>query len=319
MRNGTAGQDEEYALSEVIGFILLLGVFVAAMSLWMIYIVPVNGREAEISHMNEVKDQFTSYKISLDPLWINSPYRADCNNNPSPDCGPRGVTLSTSMDLGTGGGDTQVSGLFLPMMNPIASSATLSVRDGDYMTITTDAGPKTYNMSALEYQSQNNYWIQQKYYYQCGGVFLSQQNGITYRISPPISFKWNPYSVIITPINLISTTGSMGGNGPVRVDTTIMNIQPPDTGNRSWVNVSVNVADYQTAMMWLGMFNNFRKSGGIPNSTSYFTSGNSSPTAPLGVAFINITSYPLSPPSVNLIVRPVNYTVTINNIVSNLN
>ena len=76
MREGNAGQDGEIALSEVIGFILLLGVLTAAMALWMMYIVPANGRVAEISHMDDVKNQFTNYKISLDSLWINSPYGA---------------------------------------------------------------------------------------------------------------------------------------------------------------------------------------------------------------------------------------------------
>ena len=93
--NGSTGRD--LAVSEVIGFILLLAVIVTAFSLWMIYVVPANGREAEISHMNEVKDRFTDYKISLDSLWINN---------------ESGVTLSTSFNLGTGGGNTQVGGSF---------------------------------------------------------------------------------------------------------------------------------------------------------------------------------------------------------------
>ena len=129
MRDGTAARNRECALSEVIGFILLLGIITAAFALWMVYVVPVNGREAEITQMNSVKDQFTDYKISLDSLWINSPYGASWNQN--------GVTLSTSFDLGTGGGNTQASGIFLPMMNPIASSATLSLQNtSDTMNIT---------------------------------------------------------------------------------------------------------------------------------------------------------------------------------------
>ncbi len=319
MRDGTTGREREVALSEVIGFVLLLGVIAAAIALWMIYIVPVNGREAEITHMNSVKDQFTEYKISLDSLWINSPYGAVYDQS--------GVTLSTSMDLGTGGGDTQASGLFLPMMNPIPSSATLSLLNtGDSMTITSygpsGATSNTYNMTILQYQSQNNYWIQQTYYYQDGGVFLNQLNGSVCRVSPPISFVNNSdqsYSVTITPITL-NGVGSMGGNGPVRVDTRLKTLQAPVQNNIYWVNTSVSVANYTMAKVWLGLFNTTRSNGGILDSR-YYNFSISSPTAVPGVAFMNITGVynDQSHTDVNLAIQPVQYDVTLNSIVSNLN
>ena len=321
MRDGTAGRGREYALSEVIGFVLLMGVIITAMTLWMMYIVPVNGREAEINQMNTVKDRFTDYKISLDSLWVNSPYGAAYSQE--------GVTLSTSMNLGTGGGDTQVSGLFLPMMNPIASSAVLSVQDtGDTLNITTSPPSSSgdtvysYKMSMLRYQSLNNYWIQQSYYYQDGGVFLTQENGSTCRVSPPISFVNNSdwtYSVSITPITL-NGAGSMGGNGPVRVDTRLKARPAPIIEKKYWVNTSVTVANYTAAQMWMDVFNSTRRNGGI-NNTLYYQGGTSSPTVVPGVAFINISgpdSNPLNP-DVYLALQPVEYDVTINNIVSNLN
>lgn len=39
--------------------------------------------------MNDIKDTFAAYKISQDSLWVNS---------------RKGTTLSTTLDLGTGGG-----------------------------------------------------------------------------------------------------------------------------------------------------------------------------------------------------------------------
>ena len=319
MRDGTTGREREVALSEVIGFVLLLGIIAAALALWMIYVVPVNGREAEIIHMNSVKDQFTDYKISLDSLWINSPYGASWSQN--------GVTLSTSMNLGNGGGDTQASGLFLPMTNPVASSATLSLQNtGDSMTITS-FGPSgittnTYTMTILQYQSQNNYWIQQTYYYEDGGVFLNQLNGSVCRVAPPISFVNNSdttYTVAVTPITL-NGAGSMGGNGPVRVDTRLKTLQAPVTGKVYWVNTSVSVANYTQAQVWLGIFNTTRANGGILNPL-YYQFGTSSMAKVPGVAFMNITG-PYSDainPDVNLMIQPVQYDVTLNSIVSNLN
>ena len=57
------------ALSEVVGFVLILGVIVVALSLYQVYGVPAAGRENEIAHMNQVKDRFVDYKLALDSLW----------------------------------------------------------------------------------------------------------------------------------------------------------------------------------------------------------------------------------------------------------
>jgi hypothetical protein len=317
-KRGIPHQNSDLALSEVVGFILLLGVLVAAIALWMTYVVPINGREEEITQMNLVKDRFTDYKISLDSLWINSPGGAFWSQG--------GVTLSTSMDLGTGGGNTQVSGLFLPMLNPLASSAVLAVKDkGDTMTITSNgpAGPVsiTYNMSILEYQSQNYYWIQQTYYFQSGGVFLSQENGSTCRLSPPISFVNNSdatNSVTIIPIRLYGV-GSIGGNGPVRVDTRLKSIQQPVQIQNAWVNTSVTVADYPAARMWLDVFNTTRRSGGITSPT-WYAFGISAPNVIPGTTFMNITGYSnqITDADVSLKLQPVEYDVTLNSIASDI-
>jgi hypothetical protein len=312
-KRGIPHQDSDLALSEVVGFILLLGVIVAAFALWMIYIVPANGREAEITQMNAVKDRFTDYKISLDSLWVNSPSGASWSQS--------GVTLSTSINLGTGGGNTQASGLFLPMLNPIASSGVLAVKDnGDTMTVRYDSPggviTKTYPMNILEYKSQNYYWIQQAYYYQSGGVFLSQDNGSTCRVSPPISFVNNSVttkSVIIIPIQLYGV-GSMGGNGPVRVDTRLRNLnlsEMVDVQN-TWVNTSVSVSDYNSAKTWLEVFNTSRRNGHIDKiaSTDF---GISQPGSGRATAFMNISAANLF-----LKIRPAEYDVTLNSIASDI-
>ena len=48
--------------------------------------------------------------------------------------------------------------------------------------------PQSYTYSvplgSLEYSTNNNYWIPQTYYYQMGGVFLSQIDGSTYKLPP---------------------------------------------------------------------------------------------------------------------------------------
>ncbi|MEN6396210.1 MAG: hypothetical protein ABFC78_06990 [Methanoregula sp.] len=112
MRHKTAGQLREQALSEVIGFVLILGIITAAFSLYLVYGVPAQGRENEINQMNEVKDQFIAYKLSLDSLF---------NNNKI------GTSVSNSFSLGTGGGYTQGSNNIIPILSPVSSSGVMAI------------------------------------------------------------------------------------------------------------------------------------------------------------------------------------------------
>ena len=58
-------------------------------------------------------------------------------------------------------------------------------------------------------------------------------NGSVCRVAPPISFvnANSTYIVAITPITL-NGVGSMGGNGPVRVDSRLKTLQAPTPGYR---------------------------------------------------------------------------------------
>ncbi len=112
MRDGAAGKRKENGLSEVIGFVLIIGLIVVVASLYLTYGVPAQGRENEILHMNEVKDQFVSYKLSLDSLF---------NNNKV------GTTVSNSFNLGTSGGFTQGAFSVIPLMSPINSGGVMAI------------------------------------------------------------------------------------------------------------------------------------------------------------------------------------------------
>ncbi len=86
-KNSYHAPESESGLSEVIGFVLIIGLIVVAASLYLTYGVPAQGRENEIVHMNEIKDQFVG-TASLDSLF---------NNNKI------GTTVSNSFTLGTEG------------------------------------------------------------------------------------------------------------------------------------------------------------------------------------------------------------------------
>lgn len=112
MRGSTAGKRREAGLSEVVGFVLIIGLIIVVASLYLTYGVPAQGRENEILHMNAVKDQFVTYKISLDSLF---------NNNKV------GTTVSNSFNLGTSGGYSTGSVGFIPVMSPINSAGVMAI------------------------------------------------------------------------------------------------------------------------------------------------------------------------------------------------
>lgn len=113
------------ALSEVIGFILILAVIALAASFYVTYVVPAQGREGEIKHMNYIKDQFVDFKTSVDSLWVNNQV---------------GVSLSRVINPGTLGWTTQGSFVNMPLFTPIGSGGTLSVGEsGDSITYTLDS------------------------------------------------------------------------------------------------------------------------------------------------------------------------------------
>jgi len=136
-------------------------------------------------------------------------------------------------------------------------------------------------LGAIDYRSQNNYWISQEYYYQMGGVFLSQIDGNnTYKLPPAITFSMdnsNPSRPItLVTVNAVSITnpygGSViGGNSPVQVKTKLdsLNTFPYADGiaNTKWIRIGITTEDDQARAMWKNYFDYTAKVAGLPDET----------------------------------------------------
>jgi len=135
-------------------------------------------------------------------------------------------------------------------------------------------------LGAIDYKSQNHYWISQEYYYQMGGVFLSQIDGNnTYKLPPEISFALDNSDpsrpVTRVTINAMSITnpygGSVvGGNSPVQIKTTLDSVYnlPYASGkaNTKWIRIAVNTTDEQARGMWKNYFDYTATVAGIPHT-----------------------------------------------------
>ena len=253
-RIGGVRDRREDGISEVVGFVIILAVLMAGLSLYLTYAVPVQGREEEIAVMDGVRSWFVDYKTGMDQIWMNS--AAVPNNSssyvplePTPVNDRRAlysissgqVILRKVINPGT----ARESGFirrYMPVLAPIPASAEISIRTGDSLTITgwrnaTDPEPvidRTFDAPALTYTSHNYYWLQQEYSYQLGAVFLRQWDLLGYEpvkttvvLAPPLSIyppeggtDYQTKAGIVV-VNLNASTGGFGVTSPVRVETNL--------------------------------------------------------------------------------------------------
>ncbi len=241
------------ALSEVVGFVLILGVIVVALSLYQVYAVPAAGRENEIAHMNQVKNRFVDYKIALDSLWVND---------------RSGVLLSMAFDLGTGAPATGGRAFSLPILTPAGSGGTVRVESGGaWLTVTAQESGnedptiliEDLPLGSLTYQSSNRYWVDQKWIYQGGAIFLSQEGGTTVRVSPSIAVakSGDNIDLNIAPIHL-EGSDMIAGSGPVRIETRMRQGTSSSTESYDQVNLTIE-GDAMAVQAWKKAFNEVRE------------------------------------------------------------
>ncbi|ABD42129.1 hypothetical protein Mhun_2428 [Methanospirillum hungatei JF-1] len=171
-----SGRVTDDGLSEVIGFILIIAIIVILGSLYMTYVVPSQGRDAEIQHMQNVEKFFTDFKMNIDSLWYNN---------------QEGVSFNQQLSLGTGGQTSGGAFSIFPVMQPVASSGkvaitqmpnlSLTIINGTFINITgSDAGDIKEDYSA---------------------IFVNYSTNIYPNQMPP----FDPHTLTIYPTNITSS------------------------------------------------------------------------------------------------------------------
>jgi len=117
------GYLRDNALSEIIGFILILAILVIISSLYLVYVVPLQGRDAEIEHMKDIEQFFINFKMNMDSLWINN--QID-------------IPFTSSITLGTRGPNTDGSFTVFPLLQPSGASGSISISPDDTLNLMVD-------------------------------------------------------------------------------------------------------------------------------------------------------------------------------------
>ena len=106
------GVKDEQALSEVIGFLMIVALLAMLFSMYLLYVVPLQGRDTEIAHMDQVKEQFTGIFLDINSLIVNQ--KLD-------------YPIQRTISLGSGQGGMSGAFSILPMQTYTGSSGTLRV------------------------------------------------------------------------------------------------------------------------------------------------------------------------------------------------
>ena len=108
------GCKKELGLSEVIGFLMIVALLGILFSMYLLYVVPIQGKDAEISHMKYVTGQFIDLKSDIDSLIINERVN---------------VPIARSFELGTLTSTGQGALSIVPIQGFIEAAGTLLVNE----------------------------------------------------------------------------------------------------------------------------------------------------------------------------------------------
>ena len=96
----------------MIGFLMIIALLGMLFSMYLLYVVPLQGRDSEISHMAQVKEQFSGIIMDINALIVNEKL-----NYP----------LQREISLGSGQGGTSGAFSIFPVQSYSDSSGTLTV------------------------------------------------------------------------------------------------------------------------------------------------------------------------------------------------
>ncbi len=124
-------------------------------------------------------------------------------------------------------------------------------------------------LGSLEFRSGNNYWIQQDYSYQQGGVFLRQPDGMVTKVIPLVTVTNRAGLPTVRVVDiLIEGSGNVGGTSPVQV-ITMMTSRRENTidgvtlvrgiPNARNVTLVITAQDAVSARVWNQTFSRIRQ------------------------------------------------------------
>lgn len=258
----------ESAVSTVVSFVLLLGLFVTVLAVFNVHYIPEWKSDAEKAHMDDVYDDMSQLKARADMLSLSSRLASSLDENSA---------ISLSIPIKMGGGD-------IPIVGPTKSSGMLSVNDDDNFRISIEGLNTTnstdqlvisdsYSPGNIRYASNNGYYVDQTFAYENGAVIVSQRERSLMKLGPSISIKNQSESLLKVDLTLMKIAGDrvvITSNGIEEIKLTgndwVEEFAP--TKNESLTNLTISInTSYPSA--WAKYLNDSAKSEDLVYSVDY--------------------------------------------------
>ena len=129
------------AVSEILSFILILGITALGITVFTAAVLPEMEKSAELSHENQLTDSVLSLKTGIDKLWILG------------DCGMQGGAI------------------FFPGSEKLLEGGTIQIKEGTKISFDHDDGEKTASLLFVSVTSAYRTLHQSEYILEGGAVF----------------------------------------------------------------------------------------------------------------------------------------------------
>jgi len=190
------------AVVGIVAAFLIVGLVVAVLSVVQTQYVPKWMKEKEADHMNEVADQFAQLNYAINTHVVNQRTR---------------VPISTTITLGSDE---------MPYLMSLRAYGELQILKNKFgLNVNGSYNNYSVNASIIKYTSFNNYFIDQNYIYESGGVILDQKSGNAMYIRPRFDILYNKVWNITIGFDIINITvigdkdQSVHGSGPAPIQT----------------------------------------------------------------------------------------------------
>jgi len=186
----------------IVAAFLIVGLVVAVLSVVQTQYVPKWMKEKEADHMDELADQFAQLNYAINTHVVNQRTK---------------VPISTTITLGSDK---------MPYLMSLRAYGELQILKNQFgLNVNGSYNNYSVNASIIKYTSFNNYFIDQNYIYESGGVILDQKSGNAMYIRPRFDISYNKVWNITIGFDIINITvigdkdQSVHGSGPAPIQT----------------------------------------------------------------------------------------------------
>ncbi|MDU9376117.1 hypothetical protein McpSp1_07070 [Methanocorpusculaceae archaeon Sp1] len=238
-------------VTEIIGFVLIMGLVVMVLFIMALTIPPMNGAELENELALGAVQDVSNLKYDMDLLWE--------------DARLKNVTRSVLIQL-----STPKEGMIsmLPAFKPTIGSATLTAGASDLKIMIGEDNTTYDNFLRLTYATSNHYTENSVVMYDAGAVFTGTQTYQSMLLAPSVGKGSDGTLFIVLPRQTLGETSVLGNSfGVVNYTVGVHNTKE---FSGSPVTIKISSSNEQVRRAWENVLRDFNLQGGDNGEFKYY-------------------------------------------------